>query len=336
MVLLPTEECPADPVFGRSGPVVCDGLHDALYGVPGRWRLRRAGGVLWLDPRPRADHVMEAYTDYHTHASAPAESGGLGGRSHWYQQVRTRVLAAQASGSKSGRLPLLSRVPPVREQLRFDGGYLGVSDGKSVLDVGCGRGDLVQSLQAAGWRAKGIDPDPSAVEAARALGRDVALGDAESIAALAETFDAVVMYHVLEHLYDPLRALQDVRSRLKPGGRVVVVTPNADSACRRIFGCHWRGLEPPRHLQIFTRDSLRRTLQLAGLHSVSVRTSARDASGMFCASHAIKNFGNATDISLTPKSVRLKGDLVLAAEVVLTGLGIPVGEELVALAESPR
>jgi SAM-dependent methyltransferase len=87
------------------------------------------------------------------------------------------------------------------------------------------------------------------------------------------TFDAVTMSHFLEHVYDADAPLEESHRILKPGGRLVVVTPNAAAWGHRLFGRAWRGLEPPRHLQIFTPEALRSALERAGFRQSIVRTS---------------------------------------------------------------
>lgn len=335
MTELKTQPCPRDPVFGLEGRPRYQGLADRLYGVPGKWNLSARHDLLWLDPMPTPDDIMHAYADYHTHEDAKPKRDSAPSRVGWYHRIRERVWDVLSSDSDVIKpMPFAARLPLIKEQLRFDRAYLEPrSNAPRLLDVGCGCGELGARLARLGWDATGTDPDPHAVEQAQSMGRPVTLAGVDSLATMTETFDAITLFHVLEHIYEPTKVLHDIADRLNPGGQLVIVTPNASSLCSRIFGRHWRGLEPPRHLQIFTRPSLDLALSQAGFTNRSVRTSPRDASGMCCASYALWRTDKHTQGESPSLGVRLLGDLCLASEWLLTTLGLPLGEELVAIVE---
>jgi 2-polyprenyl-3-methyl-5-hydroxy-6-metoxy-1,4-benzoquinol methylase len=90
-------------------------------------------------------------------------------------------------------------------------------------------------------------------------------------------FDAVIMNHVVEHVHDPVRLLKECNRLLRPGGTFVAVTPNAESYGHKAFGSEWRGLEPPRHLFLFSRRTLREVANRAGFKWVDTRTTAAHA-----------------------------------------------------------
>src|SRR5208282_348249 len=98
--------------------------------------------------------------------------------------------------------------------------------------------------------------DPQAVDAAWRKGLSVKLGRLAEQRYPDESFDLVLMSHVIEHLNDPLATLREIRRVLRPGGTLAVTTPNADSWGHRHFGPDWRGFEPPRHLRIFNGKAL--------------------------------------------------------------------------------
>jgi 2-polyprenyl-3-methyl-5-hydroxy-6-metoxy-1,4-benzoquinol methylase len=92
-----------------------------------------------------------------------------------------------------------------------------------------------------------------------------------------EHFDTITMNHVIEHVPDPIKVLEECRRELKPGGRLVVVTPNIKCLGHYIFRENWRGLEVPRHLFLFSLPSLRACAEAAGLEASELRTTARRA-----------------------------------------------------------
>ena len=97
----------------------------------------------------------------------------------------------------------------------------------SILDVGCGRGDLIQLFQERGWNALGTQVSRTAAEAARRLrGVEVVIGELPALSLAPQSFDVVTFLHVLEHLDRPGDYLSEARSLLRPGGLLVIEVPN--------------------------------------------------------------------------------------------------------------
>ncbi len=109
-----------------------------------------------------------------------------------------------------------------------------------LLDIGCGLGDFVGLAAKRGWKAHGIDASARAVAAARGRGLSASVGTAEQPDLPSESFDAVTMRDVLEHLKDPLGGLESAASLLKPGGIVLIKTPNESSLYKGIARALWR------------------------------------------------------------------------------------------------
>jgi SAM-dependent methyltransferase len=121
-----------------------------------------------------------------------------------------------------------------------------------------------------GWAVTGVELDEPAAREAMQRGIDVFHGTLHEANLPADSFDVITLIQVIEHVPDPLRTVTECARLLKPGGQLVVITPNANSASHRVFGPYWRGLEPPRHLYILSPSSIRSLLQAAGLVSVKV------------------------------------------------------------------
>jgi SAM-dependent methyltransferase len=134
----------------------------------------------------------------------------------------------------------------------------------SLLEVGCGRGDLLAALQERGWTVKGLDPSPIACEATRSRGVEAELGTIEDVELPESAYDAIVFHHSLEHVSDPVAVLKRAHRALRPGGMVAIGVPNFGSSRARRYGEGWWLLELPRHRFHFTPDALRRALEQAG------------------------------------------------------------------------
>ena len=140
-----------------------------------------------------------------------------------------------------------------------------------VLDVGCGNGGFLVGLKARGWTVQGTDTSAPGCEVARSRGIPDYHGDLARAGFPDGSFDAVTLWHVLEHVADPLAELAEIRRILRPGGRLVVQVPDADSLTLRLCGDRWFPFDVPRHLQHFTPRSLRETLERAGFVAVHER-----------------------------------------------------------------
>jgi SAM-dependent methyltransferase len=135
----------------------------------------------------------------------------------------------------------------------------------TVLDVGCGRGDLGAVLLSHGWRVTGLEPSPAACEEARRRGIDAREGTLADGLVEPSAYDAVVFQHSLEHTNEPLADLERARDALRPGGVVLVSLPNFGGWQARRFGGSWYHLDLPRHRVHLTCAGLSALCERAGL-----------------------------------------------------------------------
>jgi len=133
-----------------------------------------------------------------------------------------------------------------------------------VLDVGCANGAFLRSLKPLGdYELHGIDIKNTGVDFA-ALGVEFHQGCLETIDYSEDSFDAVILDNLIEHVPAPCLFMDKVRAVLKPGGYVFGTTPNHDSLDRLAFGPYWGGYHMPRHIHIFNANNLRLLLENAG------------------------------------------------------------------------
>lgn len=136
------------------------------------------------------------------------------------------------------------------------------------LEFGCGMGDFLVALKSKGWETVGIEPSARAAEACRQKGLDVTQGD--DPAAATGTFDLIVLWHVIEHVPDPVGTLAELRSLLKDDGLLAIAIPNLDSFDAKHYAPEaWFGTDVPRHLQHFTQRSLIKLCARLGWRFVS-------------------------------------------------------------------
>ncbi|KIH75855.1 Ubiquinone/menaquinone biosynthesis C-methylase UbiE [Geoalkalibacter ferrihydriticus] len=147
-----------------------------------------------------------------------------------------------------------------------------VKSGDRVLDVGCGRGLVLDKLKNIGCDVVGTElSEHSSKYAREILGIDILRKNLEECSFESGSFDCVTMFHSLEHLYDPLGALREVHRILKPNGRALVEVPRFDSIYSSIFKDKWFHLDVPRHLYHFEDKTLSGMLKKAGFEVVDIK-----------------------------------------------------------------
>lgn len=277
--LIHTRPCPNCSLCGGKGLSLYSGQKDKLFGVPGEWSLSECPsescGLVWLNPCPLEEDIGKAYHSYYTHNSHTEKSFGGKLFSGGLRNMVTLllVLTGQYSKRRSHAQMYLNKVLPGR-----------------LLEIGCGDGTFLKRMQDIGWTAEGLDFDPKAAQAARDKnGITVKVGKLEDVSYNENSFDAVTMSHVIEHVYDPIATMNEVRRILKPGGKITIVTPNAQSLGHKKFRENWRGLEPPRHIQIFSVTSLIAIASKAGFKNIEAFTSPVNAWNILNASYNLTN-----------------------------------------------
>jgi 2-polyprenyl-3-methyl-5-hydroxy-6-metoxy-1,4-benzoquinol methylase len=198
-------------------------------------RCRRCG-LAYVNPRPPKQAVLQRYSaEYFENEYLPAQ-GVVNGRvdPDFFDMRYAQILALIESHVQGkGRL----------------------------LEIGCGAGLFLAAAGRAGWRVSGIEVSSAAVAFCRdTLGVDVVECAAEQISATVPPVDVVVMFDVIEHLFDPMAVLGVVRSILRPGGMLVITTPNFSALSRLVLGPQWAILSPLEHLFYFSETTLRRAL----------------------------------------------------------------------------
>jgi SAM-dependent methyltransferase len=160
---------------------------------------------------------------------------------------------------------------------------------RRLLDVGCGRGEFFLCARQLGWRCYGVEFDGTAAALARQYGGEILGSQVQDLGpAYHGFFDAITVCHVIEHVYDPLELLRLCRRLLRPGGYLWVETPNAESVGYELYGSHWRGLEPPRHLVLFNTLALRMSLERAGFERTRSLEPREVTERLFLYSEAIR------------------------------------------------
>ena len=164
------------------------------------------------------------------------------------------------------------RVATFSESLRLVQRYAG---GGRLLDVGCHVGTFLELAEQAGYSVTGVEPSRWAADRANSrLRGEVFCGSVEDAPIPADTFDAVTIWDVIEHLPDPASDLRAIWTALRPGGVLAISTMDVDAWFPRLAGRHWPWYMQM-HLVYFSRRTLPEMLRREGFHVAAVRTHRR-------------------------------------------------------------
>jgi 2-polyprenyl-3-methyl-5-hydroxy-6-metoxy-1,4-benzoquinol methylase len=141
-----------------------------------------------------------------------------------------------------------------------------------VLDVGSGLGFSLLYLESIGCKAYGIDPDENAVKVAKKFKLKFHHGFIENKPFGNTRFDYIISNQTLEHTNDPTTFLKLCKSRLKPGGKIILSFPNADSLTRRVLKEKWLNWHIPYHLNHFNKKSICNLAEKTGFKAETIKT----------------------------------------------------------------
>jgi 2-polyprenyl-3-methyl-5-hydroxy-6-metoxy-1,4-benzoquinol methylase len=197
---------------------------------------------LFLNPMPGEDEIAGFYPTQYWWNSSKAQAGGV-----------------------LKKLESIYRRLALRDHVSFIRRAAGNRDGLDLLDVGCGSATLLGLLKYRGFRPLGVDFSAEAARVAKAEnGVRVVVGSLEQASFPGESFDVVTLFHVMEHVTNPRRVLSEVSRILRPEGVVILQVPNIDSWQFKAFGARWYGLDIPRHVIDYCKDSMLKLLDDSG------------------------------------------------------------------------
>lgn len=311
---------------------------DRMHGVPGEFAYDTCleCGTVFQNPRVDADDIGACYPpDYYDDLGASDASPEVGGG-----RIRSALRAGiRQAVTDPPRASLFMRALATVRALR-ERAFAGLPDALiprrprpgRALDAGCGAGRLLCLLARAGWDAEGLEWDPRAAARAHASsGRPVTVGDFLGADLRLGTYALIVLHHVLEHLPHPAAALERTHALLASGGAAVFVYPNPGSLGARLFGPAWYPWEVPRHLVFPSRAALADLGRRVGLEPSRLRTVSNwSAPYLLAASRAL---GQGRRAQGARPDLRDRGWALL--ERALTAVGVPCGEEIVAVLVKP-
>jgi len=326
---------------GTPGELLYSGMRDRSFSAPGEWNERRCPrtncGLIWLDPQPTPEDIGKAYQTYYTHNQpAPGTSvlrDSVYGVWRSYLRVRLGYQTGVGPAWRSIFSPLALLHPGGPDELDSAAMYLRAPASPArVLDVGCGSGVLLARMKSLGWQVEGVEVDPGGVAAARARGVTVHQGQLADARFPESHFDAVHSAHVIEHVHDPAALLRECFRILKPGGKLVMLTPNTASFGHEHFGNAWLNLDPPRHLILFNKATLQSAAEQQGFIIERLDSTVRSAWVYGTLSRLIRQTGRGEMSALGRPGCLIHGILFQLRERIIKRFDPNAGDELLLIA----
>jgi 2-polyprenyl-3-methyl-5-hydroxy-6-metoxy-1,4-benzoquinol methylase len=141
----------------------------------------------------------------------------------------------------------------------------------SILDVGCGTGAFLHTMKTAGWQVTGLEPDSAARQKASELHNIQPENSQVFFSLPVQSFDAITMWHVLEHVHDLHPYLDQLRKLIIPSGKIFIAVPNYTSYDAKYYREFWAAYDVPRHLYHFSPTSMKKLFASHGLKLIQTR-----------------------------------------------------------------
>ena len=207
-------------------------------------------GLLFTQPRPGKDKIGEYYKsdEYYSHQE-----------------------------NKQGLIPrIYESVKSINLKNKCRMATKGKGSGR-VLDIGCGVGDFLHSMEELGWQVEGIEPSEEATTIAKKRTKARVYTPEEIGQLNDEHYDLITMWHVLEHVDDLKTEIKQLERLLKKGGRLVLALPNFRSYDAQYYKNYWAAYDVPRHLNHFCKKSIYKIFSNSELDLIETKKLIWDA-----------------------------------------------------------
>lgn len=198
-------------------------------------------GFLYTNPRPTSEAIGTYYesTDYISHHDEGKD-------------VMSRIYNTVRNYTTRQKITLLEKSV----------GRVG-----TLLDIGSGTGFFLTQAKVAGWRVTGTEPDQHARSISTSRVGEEVFENIWDAQLTARSYDAITMWHVLEHVHLLNETFVWLHEHLNSEGRLIIAVPNPESEDAKTFKEHWAAYDVPRHLYHFSKKAMK---QLAGVHGFRV------------------------------------------------------------------
>ncbi|HEY3401997.1 MAG TPA: class I SAM-dependent methyltransferase [Ohtaekwangia sp.] len=208
-------------------------------------------GLILTSPRPEIKNLGDYYisSDYISHTNKA-------------RSIIDSLYLLARSYTLKWKLNIIKENSESKEQL-------------SVLDYGCGTGHFLKACYEESWKVAGIEPSDQARENSDPKIRSLIYSSMELLQQ--SSFDAITLWHVLEHVPEPIEVLQTLATKLKINGTLFIAIPNPNSWDASFYKEYWAGYDVPRHLWHFSQSNIAMIAKLISLQIVETIPMKLDA-----------------------------------------------------------
>lgn len=219
--------------------------------------------LLHTQPQPSEKDLPRYYQseDYISHTDA---------KRNWFEKLYHFIKS----------IALKRKLKLVNTQLQFQG---------NLLDVGCGTGDFLNTAKQNGWKVKGVEPNEQARTIANAKTDNEVYNIDQLLKFKPDQFDAITLWHVLEHLPKLDEHFEIFNRLLKPNGVLIIAVPNFKSYDANYYKSYWAAFDVPRHLWHFSKTSIKKLAASHQMHVANIEPMIFDAYYVSLLSEKYKN-----------------------------------------------
>ncbi|GAB6140311.1 hypothetical protein JCM14076_10400 [Methylosoma difficile] len=238
------ENMPCECGSSQETPILIG--EDWINYLPGKFQVVRcqACGLMRTNPRPNQNSIGFYYPDtYAPYLSTQVKNNNPN------KKPKTGFKKWLSDNFNANSKTILPPMPP-----------------GNLLEIGCGSGDFLMTMQQQGWTVSGLEPSESAANSAKQQGLNVTCGLLEGTELPNNHFDMIVAWMVVEHLHHPLAGLEKLHQALKPGGALVISVPDLGGVDFQLFKQNYYSLHLPNHLYHYTKPTLHTLLAKTGFN----------------------------------------------------------------------
>jgi len=338
--MIRTEEFNFCVLCNSKGSLLYEGIKDRLFSAEGVYNYYFCNWCkfAWLNPRPIKEDISLCYKEYYTHKAPiiPKETNRI--KKIIKEKIIKCLLSFYCSIPVSAKLKrselilgkILSLFPYMRKRagIAFPIIPKWYSCGK-LLDIGCGNGYFLYMMKKVGWDVYGVEIDEKAANYAKKnYNLPIFIGSLEEANFSKGFFDVITMNHIIEHVYNPITLLRKAHEILIPGGYIYLRTPNLESLAHKLFKSNCFFLDAPRHLWLWSKNSIVKIFEREKFNIVKNETSNFYAATIYDQSKLIKKQGRA-DLN---RNITIAGKIFSKFEHLLKILKIDIGEDIYLIA----
>lgn len=227
---------------------------EGYFGVPNihTYMICQNCGLVFIHPKPTSEYLTLIYEkNYHPPFDITKKNLRL--------KIKEKVYAYYLTASKAQNNSFLR----VFYKIVRDYYIIPHTSGRRILDVGCGNGHFLNLFKQNGWETHGTEISKTSASYAEKLGNKIFTGELTDAHYPQQYFDVIVINHVLEHISDPKKLLDECYNIIKDDGTIVVAVPNFDCFDSKFLHNSWFSIHIPCHLYQFNKKTLKNYLNLS-------------------------------------------------------------------------